>query len=72
MAAISASVATSARTPLQRTRAIHNRIPADSAGILAYARERLAADKCPREIRFVDRLPRTANGKIRRSSLVRF
>ncbi|WP_439541740.1 class I adenylate-forming enzyme family protein [Hyphomicrobium sp.] len=43
---------------------------ADSAGILAYASERLAAYKCPREIRFLDRLPRTANGKVRRSALV--
>ena len=42
---------------------------ADSAGILAYASERLAAYKCPREIRFLDRLPRTANGKIKRAAL---
>jgi acyl-coenzyme A synthetase/AMP-(fatty) acid ligase len=42
---------------------------ADAAAIMAYAAERLAAYKCPREIRFLDHLPRTANGKIRRSAL---
>jgi acyl-coenzyme A synthetase/AMP-(fatty) acid ligase len=41
----------------------------DAEGILAFAAERLAAYKCPREIRFVDALPRTANGKIKRSAL---
>jgi acetyl-CoA synthetase len=41
----------------------------DAQGILAFAAERLAAYKCPREIRFVDALPRTANGKIKRSAL---
>lgn len=41
----------------------------DAEGILAFAAERLAAYKCPREIRFVETLPRTANGKIKRSSL---
>ena len=41
----------------------------DSAGILAFAAERLAAYKCPREIRFLDQLPRTANGKVKRASL---
>ncbi|MCC7251674.1 class I adenylate-forming enzyme family protein [Hyphomicrobium sp.] len=46
--------------------------PTDSANILAFAAERLAAYKCPREIRFVDTLPRTANGKIKRSALVSF
>lgn len=43
----------------------------DSTAIGAFAHERLAAYKCPREIRFVDALPRTANGKIRRAALVR-
>jgi len=41
----------------------------DADGILAFAAERLAAYKRPREIRFVDALPRTANGKVRRASL---
>ena len=37
--------------------------------VLAHAREHLAAYKCPREVRVVDALPRTANGKIRRADL---
>lgn len=45
--------------------------PRDANAIMAFATERLAAYKCPREIRFVDALPRTANGKIRRAGLVR-
>jgi acetyl-CoA synthetase len=38
--------------------------------IAAFAAERLAAYKCPREIVFVDHFPRTANGKIKRNALV--
>jgi acyl-coenzyme A synthetase/AMP-(fatty) acid ligase len=41
----------------------------DATSIQAFATERLAAYKCPREIRFVDALPRTPNGKIKRSAL---
>jgi len=41
----------------------------DAAPLLAYAHEHLAAYKCPREIIFIDALPRTANGKIRRREL---
>lgn len=41
----------------------------DSADIERFAAERLAAYKQPRAIVFVDALPRTANGKIMRSSL---
>lgn len=41
----------------------------DADAILAFAAERLAAYKCPREIRFVDALPRTANGKVKRAAL---
>lgn len=37
--------------------------------VLAFARERLAPYKCPREIVLVDALPRTPNGKIKRSEL---
>ena len=37
--------------------------------IKAFASERLAAYKCPREVYIVDSLPRTANGKIMRSAL---
>jgi acyl-coenzyme A synthetase/AMP-(fatty) acid ligase len=43
----------------------------DPASIKAFAAERLAAYKCPREIRFVAALPRTANGKVKRSALSR-
>ena len=35
----------------------------------AYCRTRLAGYKLPREIRFVERLPRTATGKVRRAEL---
>ena len=41
----------------------------DAAPLLAYVHEHLAAYKCPREIIFVDSLPRTANGKVRRRDL---
>ena len=34
-----------------------------------FAAERLAAYKCPREIRFLEHLPRTANGKVKRAAL---
>jgi bile acid-coenzyme A ligase len=37
--------------------------------LLAFCRERLAAYKVPKSIEFVDRLPRTDAGKIRRSDL---
>lgn len=42
---------------------------ADPDGLLAHARERLAGYKVPREIRTVEQLPRTANGKVRRADL---
>ena len=41
----------------------------DSDAIMTFAAERLARYKCPREIAFVSALPRTANGKVRRSEL---
>ncbi|MCJ2133783.1 AMP-binding protein [Methylobacterium sp. J-026] len=41
----------------------------DAEALLAYCAERLAAYKCPREIRFLDALPRTANGKVQRKRL---
>lgn len=44
---------------------------ADADGIKAFAAERLAAYKCPREVIFLDALPRTANGKLRRGALGR-
>ncbi|WP_246257756.1 benzoate-CoA ligase family protein [Amycolatopsis anabasis] len=37
--------------------------------LVEFARERLAGHKCPRDIRFVDALPRTANGKLDRRAL---
>ncbi len=42
----------------------------DADAILAAAAERLAPYKRPREVVFVDALPRTANGKIRRRDLI--
>jgi len=41
----------------------------DAATLLDFARERLAAYKCPREVVFVEALPRTANGKVTRRRL---
>ena len=41
----------------------------DAASILAHAANRLAAYKRPREIVFVESLPRTANGKVMRRAL---
>ncbi|KQP10431.1 AMP-dependent synthetase [Methylobacterium sp. Leaf99] len=37
--------------------------------LLAFCRQHLAAYKCPREIRFLDALPRTPNGKVQRRRL---
>lgn len=37
--------------------------------LIAFAKARLAGHKYPREIRFVDALPRTANGKLDRRAL---
>lgn len=41
----------------------------DAGALLAWCRERLAAYKCPREVRFLDALPRTPNGKVQRKRL---
>lgn len=52
-------------------------VPRDSAGppsaeaIKAFAAERLAPYKCPREVVIVEALPRTPNGKLKRSALTR-
>lgn len=43
--------------------------PRDPEAIKRFAAERLAAYKCPREVVFVEALPRTANGKLRRGDL---
>jgi malonyl-CoA/methylmalonyl-CoA synthetase len=45
--------------------------PPDEQALLDFAAQRLAAYKRPREIRFVDALPRNALGKIRRDQLTR-
>ena len=42
----------------------------DPTAILAFAAERLADYKRPKQVVFVESLPRTANGKIKRSALV--
>lgn len=41
----------------------------DPDAIKAYAAQHLAAYKCPREVVFIEALPRTANGKVKRSAL---
>ncbi len=43
----------------------------DAGAIKAFAAEKLAAYKCPREVVAVEALPRTANGKVKRSDLQR-
>jgi acyl-coenzyme A synthetase/AMP-(fatty) acid ligase len=45
--------------------------PKDAASILAHAETRLAAYKRPREVIFLDSLPRTANGKLLRRALAK-
>jgi acyl-coenzyme A synthetase/AMP-(fatty) acid ligase len=42
-------------------------LTADS--VKAYAAQHLAAYKCPREVVFIEALPRTANGKVKRNAL---
>jgi malonyl-CoA/methylmalonyl-CoA synthetase len=37
--------------------------------LIAFARQRLAAYKCPRQVRFVDALPRNAMGKVEKGRL---
>ena len=41
----------------------------DAAAIKTFAAEHLANYKVPREVFFVDRIPRTANGKVQRKAL---
>lgn len=41
----------------------------DAEAIKAFAAEHLAAYKCPRQIVFIEALPRTANGKVKRNAL---
>jgi fatty-acyl-CoA synthase/long-chain acyl-CoA synthetase len=39
------------------------------AGVIAYARQHLAAYKCPRSVAFADELPRTGSGKLLKREL---
>ena len=41
----------------------------DEAALIAWCNERLAGYKSPRAVRFLDALPRTANGKVQRKKL---
>lgn len=41
----------------------------DASELIAWARERLAGFKCPRVVKFVDTLPRTATGKLLKREL---
>jgi fatty-acyl-CoA synthase len=43
--------------------------PRDADALRARLRERLAGFKVPREVRYVDELPKTATGKIRKPDL---
>jgi len=43
--------------------------PFDAAELIAFARERLAAYKCPRRVVMLDKLPRNAMGKVEKSKL---
>lgn len=45
--------------------------PVDEDAVMSFVRERLAAYKCPKQIWFVNALPRTANGKLNRKALER-
>ena len=45
---------------------------ATSDELIAHCRERLANFKVPREVVFVDDLPKTASGKVRRVELKEF
>ncbi len=46
-------------------------VNASEADLIDFCRARLASFKVPRAIRFVDRLPRTALGKIQKAALVK-
>ena len=45
------------------------RAPVKSEDLIAYTRERLATYKCPRDVRFIEAIPRNAMGKVDRSKL---
>lgn len=50
----------------------HAERPPGEQDILEFTQEQLAAYKCPRLVRVIDALPRTANGKLKRASLRNF
>jgi long-chain acyl-CoA synthetase len=41
----------------------------DAQQVIEFCRTSLARYKCPREVRFVDRLPRNASGKVLKREL---
>ena len=43
--------------------------PVTAEALIAFARERLAPYKCPRQVRFLQALPRNAMGKVQRTAL---
>ena len=45
------------------------REPVQAEELIAFSRERLSTYKCPRVVKFIDRLPRNAMGKVQRSEL---
>jgi acyl-CoA synthetase (AMP-forming)/AMP-acid ligase II len=51
--------------------AVELRAPATEQELLAFCRERLADFKCPKKIHIVERIPRTATGKIQRRTVAR-
>jgi len=42
---------------------------ADAAALIGFCQERLARYKCPKQVRFLDALPKTPIGKILRKEL---
>ncbi len=49
--------------------AVELRAPATEAELIAFCRDRLADFKCPKKIHIVERIPRTATGKIQRRTV---
>jgi malonyl-CoA/methylmalonyl-CoA synthetase len=45
------------------------RAPVDREALIVYTRERLATYKCPRDVRFIEAIPRNAMGKVDRARL---
>ena len=43
---------------------------ADAAALIGFCQERLAKYKCPKQVRFVDALPKSPIGKILRKELL--